>query len=263
MAPNLDEVLNRISLGISKQARILETFSKHRQASTTNTNGAIHGTTNGISRKGFSSLYSQPKSQPQSPKTTTTSSNKYDPDADLAETFSFPNTGLGFVPVSSDASKGGSKFKEEQILKTRLLGRGHDRVQAQSQGKKRGAAAADSESEEDLGRSAVGKSMLNERKKRARAEGVVLMEVNRWGRVGASRERSVAEEGQSAESGVYGNGKGEGKQSVDDVAAGEGDILGLLRIDGAAEGRGEERKKRKKNNNKKKKKKKNKKTEES
>lgn len=131
------------------------------------------------------------------------------------------------------------------MLKTRLLGRGKGRLQSQ-QGKKRGAAA-DSESEEELGRSAVGKSKLNESRKRARVEGMVPVGVDGEEGLGAGGGRSVVDDRQTAESGGDGDvGEGEGdKKSADDITAGEGDTS-LGRTEGTGEEKGEKRKKKKK-----------------
>ncbi|KAB5582500.1 hypothetical protein GE09DRAFT_1075182 [Coniochaeta sp. 2T2.1] len=146
VAPNMSQILNRISLGLAKHERILSTL-KRPSPSTSNPNNSTK------SASGFSSLASSntstnPSAQPPNgPSRTKDEEDKlFESERNLP-----PNTGIGFVPEAKTAER--SKSGKE--LRGRLMGKRGGREDGKGDNKKRYYNVEESEEEE--GRSGLGK----------------------------------------------------------------------------------------------------------
>ncbi|KAK0706479.1 hypothetical protein B0T26DRAFT_680156 [Lasiosphaeria miniovina] len=187
VASDLDQIFNRISMGMAKHQRILETLHQGRStappaavatappivASDENEKEQKRGFSS-LAAKASSSLGPPPPQQQQQqrsakPSLSTTAAAAAE-DMDLNPFYAAPpNAGIGWVPPglssSSTAAVAGSGG-DDRLLRARLqLGRRVEGRSAAAQkaerGKKRGHGAAGnhgSEEEEELGRSAVGRS---------------------------------------------------------------------------------------------------------
>ncbi|KAK0651412.1 hypothetical protein B0T16DRAFT_403874 [Cercophora newfieldiana] len=252
-APNMADILNRINMGISHQAKILSSLNRP-SPSPASTSTPTTSTTTG---KSFSSLSSKPLSSTSSnpfntsQNTTTTAANNDDND-DLNPSYLLaPNTGVGFTPTPSAASL----TAEQRSLRDRLAkvgwkgGRGG--AGKGSDGKKRPAAAVDSESEEELGRSAVGKARSRVQRDVSGGEGNGKSEEGGKGKA----ELQVAIRGvESAEKEVKGR---EGLSPEEDVKEGVEMVTATGDVSTSASGEtqapdGEAKAKKKKKNKKKK-----------
>ncbi|KAK3320832.1 hypothetical protein B0T19DRAFT_430641 [Cercophora scortea] len=210
VAPDLDLIFNRISMGMAKHRRILETLKKPvPQVSSGATSAAPSvdsedSSSSAAPRKGFSSLSKSTTTatKPSPTPTDTTKSQRAaaDDDSDLNPYFQQPpNAGIGWTPApsaSSFAAGGGTNSAAERMLKMRLLGGRKGMLAAAA-----AAAAADekkkgkyrkrdagSDSEEDMGRSAVGRS-----KKRSRVVPVPMSIPAPVGETG-SKEQTLGDE---------------------------------------------------------------------
>ncbi|KAK4455649.1 hypothetical protein QBC34DRAFT_390530 [Podospora aff. communis PSN243] len=143
--PNMADIFNRINMSISKQSKLLSA-SKPPPTTTAITPPTTKG-------KSFSSLAAKPTIQSQSQSQPQNSN----PDADLKSTYLLPpNAGVGFAPTPSQSSA----TAEQRALRERLgkVGWKGGKKGERDGGKGKKRAAEESESEEELGRSAVGKS---------------------------------------------------------------------------------------------------------
>ncbi|KAK3344401.1 hypothetical protein B0T25DRAFT_556922 [Lasiosphaeria hispida] len=233
IAANLDQSMYRISMGLAKHSQLLSTLNKSRTTATTATTTTL--------KRGFSSTTKTTTPLPKPPiHTSHTSSTNPLHDIDINPAYALaPNTGIGFSTPSSAPlpGPGGARAREDAVLKTRLLGRNAAAQKAAgAENRKRAAAGggggSGSDSEEELGRSAVGRA----RGKRARVA-VVANEVKGGG----------VEEGQR---GGF-DAKQLGSAEVE-VAARGGEAEPEMREAESAEGAAERRKRKKRNNKKKK-----------
>ncbi|RKU40872.1 hypothetical protein DL546_000305 [Coniochaeta pulveracea] len=151
VAKNLDQVLNRIALGLSKHERILKTLN--RPSSTPST-------TNGKSKpssSGFSSLSGSSTPTPVQSNYPSRIPTRAEEEAEFAaERALAPNAGIGFAPVKQEdlGVNGRGNGKEDKMLRGRILGK-NAREQMTNKGKDK--RRYESESEEEEGRSGLGK----------------------------------------------------------------------------------------------------------
>jgi hypothetical protein len=151
VAKNLDQVLNRIAMGLSKHERILKTLN--RPSSTASA-------TNGKSKpssSGFSSLSGSSTPAPIQPIKSTKIPTRAEEEAEFAaERALAPNAGIGFAPVKQEDNgvNGRGNGKEDKMLRGRILGK-NAREQMANKGKDK--RRYESESEEEEGRSGLGK----------------------------------------------------------------------------------------------------------
>lgn len=151
VAPNINQVLNRISLGLAKHERILKTLN--RPSSTTSTANPKSKP----SSSGFSSLSGSSTPTPN-PANTPKALTRADEEAEFAaERALAPNAGIGFAPVKEDTNgvNGRGGAKEDKMLRGRILGK-NAREQMNNKGKDK-RRRYESESEEEEGRSGLGK----------------------------------------------------------------------------------------------------------
>lgn len=171
IAPALPEQTNTIAFNFSKKANLLAALrSKHRpsqpQPTTTNT------TTTTTTKKGFSSLTTTTTTTPL-PFTPTPNPHQAQPPQidELDSAFRAPpNAGIGHAPSSSSTGTNGTTIAQDaetRLLARKILGRNAARQLQEAKDarggqrgvKRRGGGVADeSESEEELGRSAVGRA---------------------------------------------------------------------------------------------------------
>lgn len=167
VAPNMDQILNRISLGLAKHESVLKTL-RATSASTTTTTSAPASR----SSAGFSSLGGV------TPRAATTAGANPRSAAEVeradfaADRALPPNAGVGWQapPSEGGAAAAGKKSEQDRALRARLLGgKGKGGVAGDVGRGKRGRGAYDSESEEEEGRSGLGKG------KRRKAGGGALV----------------------------------------------------------------------------------------
>ncbi|KAK4115758.1 hypothetical protein N656DRAFT_775716 [Canariomyces notabilis] len=187
VAPDVDQIFNRIALGMAKHQRIFDTLAKHRTPSSPSTATATAtatGTTPGPGG-GFSSLTNPKSNKSQltsssrsgnASNSATTRSPKIDDDADLNPAYALPpNAGIGYTPPSASAAAGAGGNKSlasssaDRALRTKILGRNaarqlaeRDRLAAAAAGgsgsggnRKRERGGHASDSEEEVGRAAL------------------------------------------------------------------------------------------------------------
>jgi hypothetical protein len=162
-SPNINDIFNRINMGMSQRSKILSGLNRP-STTTTNTPSTTATTTSTAKGKSFSSLTSKPTNQSHSQTTPTAAANA---DADLKTSYLLPpNAGVGFAPTPSASSA----TAEQKALRERLakVGWKGGKRGEKDGGKGRKRAVEESESEEELGRSAVGTSRGNG--KRVRSE---------------------------------------------------------------------------------------------
>jgi hypothetical protein len=143
----MNDIFNRINMGMSQQSKILSGLNRP-QTTTKSTSS-----TSSTKGKSFFSLASKPTSTTQL-QSQNQSSNS---DADLKTSYLLPpNAGVGFAPTPSASSA----TAEQKALRERLgkVGWKGGKRGEKDTGKGKKRAAEESESEEELGRSAVGKS---------------------------------------------------------------------------------------------------------
>lgn len=170
IAPVLPEHTNTVAFNFSKKANLLASLrSKHRSSQTQPTTTTTTTTTK---KKGFSSLTTTTTTTPLS----TTTPNPHQPQPpqtdDLDSVFRAPpNAGIDYAPPSSSSGTNGTTIAQDaetRVLARKILGRNAARqvqeareARAGQRGVKRrggGGVAEESESEEELGRSAVGRA---------------------------------------------------------------------------------------------------------
>ncbi|KAK0626205.1 hypothetical protein B0T14DRAFT_551515 [Immersiella caudata] len=165
--PNINDIFNRINMGMSQRSKILS--SLNRPSTTSNSSAITTNTSSNTTTKGksFSSLTSKTptptnKSHSQTPPSA-------DSDADLKTSYLLPpNAGVGFAPTPSASSA----TAEQKALRERLgkVGWKGGKRGEKDGGKGKKRVVEQSESEEELGRSAVGKSRGKEKGKRVRSD---------------------------------------------------------------------------------------------
>lgn len=232
IAPALPEHTNTVAFSFTKKANLLASLrSKHRPSQPQPTT-----TTTITTKKGFSSLTTTTTPFPSTP---TLAPNPHQaqapPTDDLDSVFRAPpNAGIGHVPPSASGISGTTiaQDAETRLLARKILGRNAARqlqeareARAGQKGVKRrgGAVAEESESEEELGRSAVG---------RARARG-----------------GSKAGGGDGQKAGEREGGDVNGVADVGDVEGrGKGEVVGERAegVESVPRGDGEEKPKKKK-----------------
>lgn len=217
IAPALPEQTNTIAFNFTKKANLLASLrSKHRPSQPQPTTTTTTTTT---AKKGFSSLTTTTTPLPSTP-TPNPHQAQSPPTDDLDSAFRAPpNAGIGHAPPSSSGTNGTAiaQDAETRLLARKILGRNAARQLQEAKDarggqrgvKRRGGGVADeSESEEELGRSAVGRA-------RARGGG---------GKAGGGDCRKGGLKGEVREEGEGGNeddvavagGKGEGQVVVGD-----------------------------------------------
>lgn len=214
VAPNMSQILNRISLGLAKHERILQTLKRPAPPPPPSSSSST-STQPTASRSGFSSLaaaadHSRPASTGSGPgaprggrrRDETEEEALFERDRALP-----PNAGVGFVEERKAGERAGVG-REEKMLRARLLGKG-------GKGDAKGAVVkkrvVEEESEEEEGRSGLGKE--KRRRRRRRVDGAVDGEEDGGG-MGSSRGEGADGTGSD---GVT-NGAGE-TVSVVEVAA--------------------------------------------
>ncbi|KAK0704729.1 hypothetical protein B0H67DRAFT_357979 [Lasiosphaeris hirsuta] len=243
IAANLDQSMNRITIGLAKHSQILSTLNKSHATTVTTTT-----TPSNTLKRGFSSTTTTTPLPKSTPNTSHTPSTNPAHDRELNPAYvQAPNTGVGFAAHSATplAGTGGAQAREDVVLKTRLLGRNAAAQKAAAgEARKRTAARGGaSDSEEELGRSAVGRV----RPKRARAA-AVEEEATEEG--GAGRE-SVGEVKGGDDAGKRDEGVGEWQPEVERSVEGGVAEPELEEVEERAEGAAERRKRKKRNNKKK------------
>lgn len=151
VAKNLDQVLNRIALGLSKHERILKTLNRPSSAPST-THAKLKP-----SSSGFSSLSGSSTPTPVQSTHSTKVPTRAEEEAEFAaERALAPNAGVGFAPVKQEDNgvNGRANGKEDKMLRGRILGK-NAREQMANKGKDK--RRYESESEEEEGRSGLGK----------------------------------------------------------------------------------------------------------
>ncbi|KAH8907073.1 hypothetical protein BR93DRAFT_927930 [Coniochaeta sp. PMI_546] len=163
VAPNMSQILNRISLGLAKHERILQTLKRPPQPTTPSTAQSKSTTS------GFSSLAqpTAPSNKPGSANGVVSASREEEDRLFEQDRALPPNAGIGFVEERKAGEREG-KGREDKMLRGRLLGK-------RGGGKDKGAERKRyvDESEEEEGRSGLGK-----KKKRRRIVGAVEGESN-------------------------------------------------------------------------------------
>ncbi|GAB1313211.1 hypothetical protein MFIFM68171_03421 [Madurella fahalii] len=222
VAPDVNQIFNRIALGMAKHQRIFDTLAKHRKptsaAPTAATGGGGAAAAGGGGGGGFSSLAAgkAAASAPAyaAPTTTNDSSSssrgsngttpRHTDDADLNPAYALPpNAGVGYVPANAAAAAANSTVtaadRDRAQLRSKVLGRNAarqlelaERARAAGHGpKKRGVARDDgSESEEEVGRGA----MVRDRGRGAQKKTMGLSTAA--GRVAAAGPGSEADSGE-------------------------------------------------------------------
>lgn len=187
VAPNMSQILNRISLGLARHERILKTLK--RPAPTTSTS-ASSGAQSKSTASGFSSLATASYTNTSGSSTgggVPISSTKEEEDRLFERDRALaPNAGIGFVEERKAGERGG-KGVEDKMLRGRLLGR---RGEKDKGGERKRYV---DESEEEEGRSGLGKK---------------------------KRRRKVIEDGDGAAERVDGGEGGADVAGVEDVEAG-------------------------------------------
>ncbi|KXX82791.1 hypothetical protein MMYC01_200775 [Madurella mycetomatis] len=177
VTPDVNQIFNRIALGMAKHQRIFDTLAKHRKPTTAAP--AQGGRSSGGGGGGFSSLAAPNNSNSSRASNSTTPRND-DADSDLNPAYALPpNAGVGYVPAGANSAATAADGDRAQ-LRAKVLGRNAARqlelaergrggaVQGQ---KKRGAVRdGESESEEEVGRGA----MVRDRGRGARKRNMVL-----------------------------------------------------------------------------------------
>lgn len=176
LAPDLDQIFNRISMGINRHSLL---------ASSLKTPSTTTSTTTSTTKKGFSSLAARSSSISTtngfpSTKQLATSLNEQRRSektnasrlSDLDALFSEPyNAGIGYVPpkgAASSSTGGGSLTgdrEKDRKLRAQILGGGGGRMGKRgreegndARNKKQSNLADESDSDDDIGRSALGRS---------------------------------------------------------------------------------------------------------
>ena len=173
VAPDLDQIFNRVALAMSKSQRL---FSQAQRATATTTAGGSTTSSNASaagprsSSTTFSSRATAPEPPAAAAATTTAPRYAYKTAAQLAaEDADFeaarslpPNAGLGSVSVagSKAAAEAARKQKDDEWALRRKMGLSGARTRggAGAAAGKRGRVADDSESEEEMGRTGLGRA---------------------------------------------------------------------------------------------------------
>ncbi|KAK3315065.1 hypothetical protein B0H66DRAFT_564400 [Apodospora peruviana] len=170
VAPDFNQAMNRVSMILDMRTKLAKMLNKGRSkipvSTSTETTSSAEGE-EATKTKGFSSLAAAAKST-----VTTTNQKQQQPakdarDLDLNPYLAQPpNAGLGYTPHLPNSGGGGLRGDKDWELRFRMLGGGGKRGAEKGSNLKRvaGRGAVDSESEEDVGRSALGKSKKKKRK---------------------------------------------------------------------------------------------------
>lgn len=167
IAPALPEQTNTIAFNFTKKANLLASLrSKHRPSQPQPTT-----TTTTTAKKGFSSLTTTTTPLPSTPSLAANPHQAQPQTDDVDSAFRAPpNAGIGHAPSSSSTGNNGTTIAQDaetRLLARKILGRNAARQLQEAKDarggqrgvKRRGGGVADeSESEEELGRSAVGRA---------------------------------------------------------------------------------------------------------
>lgn len=169
VAPDVNQIFNRIALGIAKHQRIFDTLAKHRKPTTAAPapGGRSSSGGGGGGGGGFSSLAApnnSSSSSSNSKSNNSTTPRNDNANSDLNPAYALPpNAGVGYVPAAAAAANSAADRDRAQ-LRAKVLGRNAARQlelaerDQKKKKKKRGGVRDDgdgSESEEEVGRGAM------------------------------------------------------------------------------------------------------------
>ena len=179
LAPDMNQILNRISLGLAKHERVLQTLrrpsppkpSRSSAGFSSLATGPSNATTDpgGIAAPGGSSRLLPPTRPSLAPAPNNDDDGN---DAEFRADRSLPpNAGIGWQPPSTGeggAGSGAGKGRGDNALRARLLGRGAAEKRGGGggpveNGKNKRGRAEESESEQEEGRSALGRGKKRNR----------------------------------------------------------------------------------------------------